>query len=266
MIEESIEVGYIIIIGVMEEDVMFTGSVTVDGVELPEAFLGSAPFTAAPYFGHRSRLYEMDLKRRPENIAEVLIGAYDVGVRGFQIIPEGPVLEALEMAVDAGCGFRLMGTLREGHLEDDLGTLMDLGVGAVLLDEHYTDLLPAGEVAEILDDIDVPSGLITTMPGATTRRLIEEGVDNFQLYMMPLNSLGYMMDFPVFLEEERAELRDLLLELGKVVVAEKVLAAGILSPREAFKFLEGADYVDMVTVGAASVPEVKETFGELFRL
>jgi len=40
---------------------MFNGSVRVDGVEMPEAFLGSAPFVAAEYFGHRSRLYQMDL-------------------------------------------------------------------------------------------------------------------------------------------------------------------------------------------------------------
>ncbi|HIH71163.1 MAG TPA: hypothetical protein HA301_03790, partial [Methanothermobacter thermautotrophicus] len=51
-----------------------------------------------------------------------------------------------------------------------------------LLDEHYTDLLEASEVAEILDGVEgMLRGLATTMPRETTLRLIEEGVDNFEL-------------------------------------------------------------------------------------
>ncbi|WP_321210969.1 hypothetical protein [Methanothermobacter sp. DP] len=244
---------------------MFTGSVSVNGIELPEAFLGSAPFTAAPYFGHRSRLYEMDLKRKPENIAEVIMGAYDVGVRGFQVIPENQVLEALEMVRDAGCDLTLMGTVRHEHFEEDLETLSQLGSTAVLLDEHYTDLLPASRVSELLDEVEgMLRGLATTMPRKTTGRLIDEGIDNFELYMVPINRLGYMTDFPVFLEDERMELGKLLDELGKTVVAEKVLAAGIIPPSEAFKFIESLEYVDMVAVGVASVSEAGETFRELF--
>ena len=69
---------------------MFNGSVRVDGVEMPEAFLGSAPFVFAKYFGHRSRaLYQMDLKRRPGNIADVMLGAYGAGV-GVSADPGGP--------------------------------------------------------------------------------------------------------------------------------------------------------------------------------
>jgi len=244
---------------------MFSGSVTVNGVELPAAFLGSAPFTAATYFGHRSRLYEMDLKNRPGAIAEVIVESYDLGVRGFQVIPEKQVLEALEMARDAGCELTLMGTLRHEHLEEDLQTLSDLGSAAVLLDEHYTDLLEASEVAEILDEVEgMLRGLATTMPRETTVRLIDEGVDNFELYMIPVNRLGYMTDFPVFLDDERKELGGLLNELGKTVVAEKVLAAGIIPPAEAFEFIGGLEYVDMLAVGVASVSEARETFGELF--
>lgn len=244
---------------------MFNGSVRVDGVEMPEAFLGSAPFVAAEYFGHRSRLYQMDLKRRPGNIANVMLGAYEAGVRGFQLILEDPVLEALVMAADAGCEFEIMGTLRPDHFQEDLEVLSELGASAALLDEHYTDLMPASDVSELLDEIDgMLRGLITTMPSGTTVRLLEEGVDNFELYMIPLNRLGYMMDFSMFLEDERRRLGELLGELGRTVVAEKVLAAGILSPVEAFDFLEGIDYVDMVTLGVASPAEALETFGELF--
>jgi len=241
------------------------GISTVNGVEMPETFLGSAPFTAATYFGHRSRLYEMDLKDRPEAIVEVIVESYEMGVRGFQIMPEGQVLEALEMARNAGCEFTLMGTLRHEHLEEDLQTLSEIGSTAVLLDEHYTDLLPASRVAELLDEVEgMLRGLATTMPWETTVRLIEEGVDNFELYMVPINRLGYMTDFPVFLEDQRIELGGLLHELEKTVVAEKVLAAGIIPPAEAFEFIAGLEYVDMVAVGVASVSEARETFSELF--
>lgn len=115
------------------------------------------------------------------------------------------------MAADAGCEFEIMGTLRPDHFQEDLEVLSELGASAALLDEHYTDLMPASDVSELLDEIDgMLRGLITTMPSGTTVRLLEEGVDNFELYMIPLNRLGYMMDFSMFLEDERRRLGELL--------------------------------------------------------
>jgi hypothetical protein len=36
------------------------------------SFYGSSPFVAAPQFGHRARLYQLDLYNNPENILEII--------------------------------------------------------------------------------------------------------------------------------------------------------------------------------------------------
>ena len=45
--------------------------------------LGNAPFIAEPYFGHRSRLYDLDLHRNPDAIADIIIESYNHGVRAI---------------------------------------------------------------------------------------------------------------------------------------------------------------------------------------
>ena len=43
----------------------------------------------------------------------------------------------------------------------------------------------------------------------------------------------------------------------------QTMAAGILTPGDAFDFLKTLDYVDLMTVGIASEAEAEETFGLL---
>jgi len=51
----------------------------------------------------------------------------------------------------------------------------------------------------------------------------------------------------------------ILRRLGKFVTVKKALAAGSVSPSEAFRFLSQLGCVDSVAVGLASVEEVRET-------
>ena len=60
------------------------------------------------------------------------------------------------------------------------------------------------------------------------------------------------------MHEERAELAELLKELDKVIIANKILAVGILNPEEAMDFLKTLDYVDMITMGIASEKKQKK--------
>ena len=48
--------------------------------------LGNAPFIAEPYFGHRSRLYDLDLHRNPDAIADIIIESYNHGVRAINLV------------------------------------------------------------------------------------------------------------------------------------------------------------------------------------
>jgi hypothetical protein len=55
----------------------------------------------------------------------------------------------------------------------------------------------------------------------------------------------------------------MVLELDKTIIGKKLLAAGIMTPQDAFEYLKTLDYVDMVAVGIASEKEAQETFGIL---
>lgn len=247
---------------------MFEGSIKIKDKSIPCTSLGTAPFAGLTYFGHRSRLYQIDLYNNPENIQRIIKRSYDLGVKAIQLIPEPPVIKALTGAVRSGLDFTIIGTIRAGRFQEDLKLLLDLEADAMLLDEEYTDKLDTWELADLLDSINetgVVCGLITAFPRNTTRKLLASDIlDLFDIYMIPLNKLGYMMDFPGFLEDERRELEEMILGTGKFIMAHKILAAGILKPDEAFKFLESVDYIDMVSIGVASIEEAEETFTLLF--
>ncbi len=247
---------------------MFKDYIKIKDKKVPQTSLGTAPFIGLPYFGHRSRLYQLDFHNSPENILKIMKKSHEIGVQAIQLIPEEPVIKALKLAQDEGIKFDIWGTVRKDNLEEDIQLLSNLEASMMLLDEWVTDKSDMDFIEESLNKINdenAISGLITALPKETTPKLINSDIkDLFNIYMVPVNKLGYMMDYPVFMHEERAELTELLRKLNKVVIANKILAVGILNPEEAMDFLKTLEYVDMVTLGVASEKEAEETFNLLF--
>jgi hypothetical protein len=247
---------------------MFNGYIEVDGKKLPQTLLGSSPFIAAAQFGHRARLYQLDLYSQPENILKVIRKSYQMGVKGIQLIPYPPVVEALEMARDEGLELNILGTVRPGDEEGDIELLSTLEADAMLLHAAITDSCSwdviAGHLNLMKDEGSVP-GLATHQPFRTTRKILESSVlDLFNLYMIPVNKLGYLMDTEFFMEKERDELAELMGKMDKTIIVKKTLAAGIITPQDAFQFLEKVDYADMIALGIAYENEAEVTFGLLF--
>lgn len=247
---------------------MFNDYIKIKDKKIPQTSLGTAPFIGMPYFGHRARLYQLDFSNSPENILKIMKKSHEMGVRAIQLIPEETVVKALKLARDEGIEFDIWGTVRKDNLEEDIQLLSSLESSMMLLDEWVTDKSDMDFIEESLNKINdenVVSGLITALPMETTPKLVDSSVkDLFDVYMVPVNKLGYMMDYPVFMQKERAELRDALKKLDKLVMANKILAVGILNPEEAIDFLKTLDYVDLVTLGIASEKEAEETFSLLF--
>ena len=69
-----------------------------------------------------------------------------------------------------------------------------------------------------------------------------------------------MMDINAFNASQRQEFVDRLLKLNKKVIATRILAAGVLKPKEAFTFFKSVDYVDAICMGVAKVSEAIEDF------
>ncbi|HHT19091.1 MAG: hypothetical protein QM396_01805 [Euryarchaeota archaeon] len=248
---------------------MLEGYIKLNGQKLPRTLLGTSPFIGAPQFGHRARLYILDLYRKPEAMAKIMVKSYQLGVRGIQLLPYPPVVEALEIARDEGCPLDIIGTTRPEEENHDIELLSNLGAKAIILHATITDKGDWNNISSKLNDITdfgAIAGLATHLPFKTTAILLESSVrDDFQLYMVPVNRLGYLMDCDTHGPDEREHLRKLIHKLGKTVIAKKVLAAGIMTPDDAFDYLKTLNYVDMVALGIASEDEAEETFHKLFQ-
>ena len=90
---------------------MYEGKIKVDNKEIPRTLLGTSPFVASPQFGHRARLYQIDLYNNPENIFKIIEKSFEMGITGIQVIPYPPVIEALNLAVEVGISMDIIGML-----------------------------------------------------------------------------------------------------------------------------------------------------------
>ena len=72
-----------------------------------------------------------------------------------------------------------------------------------------------------------------------------------------------MMDINAFNASQRQEFVDRVLSLNKKIIATRVLAAGVLKPKEAFTFLKTTDYIDGICMGVAKIEEASEDFSLL---
>ncbi len=248
---------------------MLEGYLEIDRKQIPRTLLGTSPFIGAAHFGHRARLYLLDLYRNPEAMARVMARSYQMGVRGIQLIPHPPVVEALQIARDEGFPLDIIATVRPESENEDINLLSELDARAMLVDPVITDQTDWNLIGEKLDAImDTGSlpGLITQFPFSTTQKILESPlINDFKFYMVPLNRLGYLMDCDTYGPDERAEFREMILKMDKTIIAMHVLAAGIMTPDDAFDYLKTTDFIDMVALGIASQKEADESFSKLFK-
>lgn len=258
---------------------MFFEDLEYKGKQIPQTILGYAPFMAELYFGHRSRLYLDDLYNNPQNISEIIIESYNQGVKAINLVNDSNLLKAYDMAVDAGCKMKVIATIgksdvdylnpnyevaKEVDWDEDIELFSSYDCPLMLVDEFITDAYDWRLTSKILNRINDSgslSGLVTAFPSKTTD-LLEDNIDMdlFDFYMVPLNSLSYMMDINAFNNSQRQEFVDRLLKLDKKIIATRILAAGVLKPKEAFTFFKSVDYVDAISIGVAKIEEACEDF------
>jgi len=258
-------------------DSIFNENLIFKDIEIPRVILGSAPFTGESYFGHRSRLYQLDLSRNPENIAKIIKKANYFGINAINLVNNSYLIEGFEKAkmenmraiatigkTDVDYIFPDFEKAKKTNWKEDIKILAKFNTPIMLIDEFITDNYDFKLLEEILNEIKkqgVFPGLITSFPFKTTKKLIDSPIiDLFDFYMVPINKLGYMMDCESFMGEEREELSNLLKDLDKKIIVNKLLACGIQQPEESFNFLKTLDYIDMVAIGIASEKEAEIDF------
>ena len=258
------------------EDIIFSKDFNFKNYSIPETILGHAPFIAEPYFGHRSRIYQLDLYSQPDKIADIIIQAYDEGVRAINLVNDENLIKGFDLACDAGCKMKVIATVGKSNMDyiapnyeiasevdwdKDIEFFSNYDCPLMLVDEFIVDGYNWSLTSKILGEINdagVLSGIITAFPYKTTDKLINNSIDMdlFDFYMIPINSFAYMMDTPSFLKNQREEFREKLLSLNKKIIACRIFAAGILMPDEAFAFLNNLDFIDLITFGVASKNEI----------
>ena len=249
---------------------------------IPQTILGYGPFMAELYFGHRSRLYLDDLYKNPQNIAEVIIESYNHGVRAINLVNDPNLIEAYDIARGEGCEMKVIATIgksdvdylnpnyevaKEVDWDEDIELFSSYDCPIMLVDEFVTDAYDWKLTSKILAEIKNAgslSGLVTSFPSRTADLIPENlDMDLFDFYMIPFNSLSYMMDINAFNEAQREDFKQKLLKLNKKIIATRILAAGVLQPKEAFSFFQKIDYIDLIVIGVAKVSEAIEDFSLL---
>lgn len=246
---------------------------------IPQTILGYGPFMAELYYGHRSRLYLDDLYNDPQNASEVIIESYNQGVRAINLVNDDNLLKAYDLAVDAGCKMKVIATIgksdvdylnpnyevaKEVDWDEDIELFSTYDCPLMLVDEFITDAYDWRLTSRILNRINDAgslSGLVTAFPSRTSDLIADNlDMDLFDFYMIPYNSLSYMMDISAFNASQRQEFIDKIKSLNKKIIATRILAAGVLKPKEAFTFYSNVDFVNAICMGVAKVSEAKEDF------
>ena len=261
---------------------MFFEDFNFKSKSIPQTILGHGPFIAEPYFGHRSRIYQMDLYVDPQKIAEVIVESYNHGIRAINLINDEILLKAYDIAADSGCEMKVIATIgksdvdylnpnyevaKEVDWDEDIDLFSSYDCPLMLVDEYIVDAYDWKLTSKILTEINnvgVLSGLITAFPSRTTD-IIKDNLDMdlFDFYMIPYNSLSYMMDISAFNASQRQEFIQKVVDLNKKIIATRIMAAGVLKPKEAFEFYKNVDFVDLISIGVASCDEAKEDFSLL---
>ena len=258
---------------------MFSDDLKYKQKVIPQTILGYGPFMAELYYGHRSRLYLDDLYNNPQNIADVIVESYNHGVNAINLVNDKNLLKAYDIAISEGCEMKVIATVgksdvdylnpnyevaKEVDWDADIELFSQYDCPLMLVDEFITDGYDWNLTSKILNTINdtgALSGLVTAFPSKTSDLILDNlDMNLFDFYVIPYNSLSYMMDISAFNDSQRKDFIDKIKSLNKKIIATRVLAAGVLKPKEAFTFLSNEDFVDALCIGVAKVSEACEDF------
>lgn len=231
-------------------------NIQIQNAKIPQILLGTSPFIGAEQFGVRGALYYSVFYEIPENIVKIIRQSVDLGVRGIQLIPYPPIVEAVKsVARDLGEELTIVGSVRAENPSKDIELLRDLEAVAMLLNGNLTDSHNLPKISELLGQIRQAgslAGVVTHAPLSTLTWLRETGLE-VDLVMLPFNLVGKFMDANPDMVLEA------VLKLNKPLIGMKVLAAGDLTPREGLEYVFKKGF-RTVAVGIASEAEAVETF------
>lgn len=229
--------------------------------KIPRVLLGTSPFLGAGQFGSRAPEYFERFHEHPENMVQLILHAWKIGVQGIQAVAFPRIIEAIETArKQEGIEPVVVGTLVPNEVESGIELLKRIDARVGLLHGMETDHFDVDMLSrhlELIRKAGMIPGLASHRVFPTLGKLIESKLD-YQVLMLPLNPRGIMI----------GDVDSLLEEIPRVkcpVLAKKALGAGKIPPSESLPWLAGQK-VAGVALGVASEAEAEETFGLALKL
>ncbi len=234
------------------------GYFSVGDVRFPRVLFGTSPFFGAGQFRDRAMSYYRQFYLNPQNITRLYGRAISQGLNSIHVPSDPVIVEAIIRAVEqSGVESFVLATVEAENLQQQLRLCERVGADSIITHGSYTDSVVEG-LGEVLRKIKerfngLPTGIATHSPGDVVPRVL--GLREVDIILAPINLKGD------FMEPDVESTLDAIAESrkrGKRVIAMKSLAAGLLTPMEAFNYL--ADKVDGVAVGITSIQELDEVF------
>lgn len=229
--------------------------VNVSLKEIPKILLGTSPFIGAGQFGLRALKYYENFYLNPSNIKKIVKKSFEAGIKGIQLLPFKPVINAVSELLEEGLNLKVLSTITSKGFKENLEEIEKLNPIAILLHAEIADRCNEAILKDLFRRVRLKgylTGFATHQPLKTLSWIKDTNLE-YDIIMTPLNFTGE------FVDGKLEDLIEILKGLGKFIIAKKVLAAGKLKPKEALEYIAKLNFINAVALGVVSEKEIKET-------
>ncbi|MFX1485592.1 MAG: hypothetical protein ACFFBS_00515 [Promethearchaeota archaeon] len=226
----------------------------IEGKRIPLVSIGTSPFFGAGQFGIKALFWRQKFLHNPEEMANLMMDAYDAGSRGAHIIPLGKIPAAAGIVKDQYSEFVVIGSTPPNNIMKGIEILEKMDARIIFVHGQIADLRSKNKLSGLLSEIRnagaVP-GIATHEPIETISFIENQGLD-CPAILVPFNSKGYAM-------QNKPRLERMINSSTRFFIGMKVLAAGKIRPKAAFEYVGKHGNISAVTIGITTSQEAKES-------
>ena len=224
----------------------------LNGIKLPRVSIGTSPFIGAGQFGARGLAWRLKFLNNPELMAYLMEKAYNLGAKGVEIVPVGKIIDAINIMKSNYPDYIVLASTHWSEINiQELAEVYKSKV--IFLHGNLSDKRNKTMIKNIFNEISsysVIPGIATHEPVSTLQFIINNNI-NCDIFLIPFNKAGFLM-------QNKNKLEDIVDNSNKKFIAMKPLAAGQLSPQEAFEYISQHN-ISGVAVGLVYEEEINET-------
>ncbi|MHA1268271.1 MAG: hypothetical protein ACTSPY_00670 [Candidatus Helarchaeota archaeon] len=225
----------------------------LNGIKLPTLMIGTSPFMGAGQFGVKGIEWRYKFLNNPNLMSELMTRAYECGALGVEMVDVGKIFEAIKLVRKKISSYTVIASTHWSNL--NIQKLVDVCKSKVIfLHGSISDKRELETINNFFDQIkeykNVIPGIATHEP-VRTIQFIQENKINCDIFLIPFNKAGFLMD-------DKRKLEEIVDNNSASFIAMKPLAAGRLHPDEAFEYITEHN-ISGAAIGLVSIKEIEET-------